>query len=168
MLKSKFLIPILFLAGILSCKKEHDHPKLTEKTSVNTLPRVDSFPDSLVLNQFDSGCMVSYSKKGSDGNENIFMLGPGVPAEMGRSLIIMKIDGTWQRFRSNDERDIHTINNNLIKANFNNKDYQVEVITHFGPSSEASDSTEHSGTIKIIRKKDHSKVSVGFIGGLAC
>jgi hypothetical protein len=167
-MKPKFLISILFFAAILSCKKEHNHPRLTEKTSVNTLPRVDSFPDSLVLNQFDSGCIVSYSKKGSDGNENIFMLGPGVPAAMGRSLIIMKIDGTWQRFLSNDERDIHSINKNLIKANFNNKDYKVEVTTHIGKSSEASDSTEHSGTIKVTRKRDHSTIVVGFAGGLAC
>ncbi|MDQ0595540.1 hypothetical protein QFZ37_003909 [Chryseobacterium ginsenosidimutans] len=44
--------------------------------------------------------MISYSKKGANENENILMQGAGVPAEMGKSLFIMKIDGILQLFHS--------------------------------------------------------------------
>lgn len=120
------------------------------------------------MNKFDAGCMVSYSKKEANENGNILMQGAGVPAQMGRSLFIMKIDGILQLFYSNDERDIRTINNNLIKAKLSNKDYKVEIITHVGQYFEATDSTEHFGTIKVTRKKDNSKTSIDFIGGIAC
>ncbi|KAB1230847.1 hypothetical protein [Chryseobacterium viscerum] len=80
----------------------------------------------------------------------------------------MKIDGTLQMFHSNDERDVKTVNQNLIKAKLNNKDYKVEIITHLGQSFEASDSTEHFGTIKITRKKDNSEITIDFVGGVAC
>ncbi|WP_312398327.1 hypothetical protein [Chryseobacterium sp.] len=166
MTKLKFLIPVIFFIAIISCKKEHNNTKSVEKTAIKTTITVDSFPDSLVLNKFGVGCIVSYSKKGA--NENILMQGAGVPAEIGRSLFIMKIDGTLQLFHSNDERDVKTVNENLIKAKLSNKDYEVEVITHIGQSFEASDSTEHFGTIKITRRKDNSVISIDFVGGVAC
>jgi|UPI000648ADFD hypothetical protein len=167
MIKLKFLIPVIFFIAVPSCKKEHNNKKPIEKT-IKIPVTVDSFRDSLVLNKFDAGCIISYSKKGANENENILMQGAGVPSEMGRSLFIMKIDGTLQLFHSNDERDIRTVNKNLIKAKLNNKNYEVEVITHIRQYFEASDSTEHFGTIKITRKKDNSKISINFVGGIAC
>ncbi|WP_326984508.1 hypothetical protein VUJ46_08235 [Chryseobacterium sp. MYb264] len=168
MTKLKLLIPVLFFITILSCKKEQNTTKLIEKTPTQKILTVDSFPDSLVLNKFDVGCLVSYAKKGTSHNENILMQGAGIPAEIGRSLFVMKIDGTLQLFHSNDERDVKTVNENLIEAKVSNKDYEVEVITHIGKSVEESDSTEHFGTIKITRKKDNSVVSIDFVGGVAC
>lgn len=168
MIRLKFLVPAIFFIALFSCKKQHNNTKLIEKTSIHPTLTVDSFPDSLVLNKFDVGCIVSYSKKGANENGNILMQGAGVPAEMGKSLFIMKIDGTLQLFHSNDERDVRTVNKNLIKAKLSNKDYEVEVITHIGQSFEESDSTEHVGTIKITRKKDNSTTSIDFVGGIAC
>lgn len=168
MIKLKFLIPVIFLTALSSCKKEHNNKKLIEKISTKIPLTVDSFPDTLVLNKFDIGCMISYSEKGANENANIFMEGAGVPAEIGKSLIIMKIDGTLQLFHSNDERDVRTVSKDLIKANVGNKDYKVEIITHIGQSFEASDSTEHFGTIKITRKNDNSTISIDFVGGVAC
>ncbi|WP_294249507.1 hypothetical protein [uncultured Chryseobacterium sp.] len=169
MIKFNFLIPIIFFVTLSSCRKENSNDtKLIEKTSIKVPLTVDSFPDSLVLNKFDAGCIISYSKKGANENDNILMQGAEVPAQMGRSLFIMRIDGTWQLFHSNDERDVKTVNKNLIKAKLTNKNYNVEIITHVGQYFSASDSTEHFGTIKITRKKDYSKISVEFVGGIVC
>jgi len=168
MIKFKFLISVIFFITILSCKKEHYYTTLAEKTSAKTLITVDSFPDSLVLNKFDAGCIISYYKKDSNAYDNILKQGAKAPSLMGRSIFIMKIDGTLQLFHSNDERDIRTVKMNLIKATLSNKDYDLEVITHIGQYFKESDSTEHSGTIKITRKKDNSKISINFVGGITC
>lgn len=157
----------MFIA-ILSCKKQYYNTKLTEKSSAKTLITVDSFPDSLVLNKFDTGCIISYYKKGANANDNILKQGARAPSIMGRSIFIMKIDGMLQLFHSNDERDIRTLKMNLIKATLSNKDYDVEVITHIGQYFKESNSTEHFGTIKITRKKDNSKISINFLGGITC
>ncbi|WP_139262735.1 hypothetical protein [Chryseobacterium polytrichastri] len=155
---------------ISSCNNEgtKHNIKLIEKTSIRTNLTVDSFPDSLVMDNFDVGCMVSYSKKDANEYENIFMEGAGVPSEIGKSLTIMKIDRTLQVFHSNDEKDMKSINENLFKTKLSNKDYEVEVTTHLGQSFEASDSTEHFGTIKVTRKKDKSTITIDFKGGVAC
>lgn len=168
MIKLKFLISVIFFIAVFSCKKEDNNTNLTEITSIKTSLTVDSFPDSLVLNKFDDGCLISYSKKGESENENILMQGSEVPAKMGRSLFIMKIDGKLQLFHSNDERDVRTINKNTINAKLSNQDYELEVITHLGQYLEESDSTEHFGTIKITRKKDMYRISIDFVGEIAC
>ncbi|PQA94258.1 hypothetical protein SAMN05421796_11176 [Chryseobacterium piscicola] len=157
---------IIFIA-VLSCEKEK-HEKQLHVKSDNTLLKINSFKDSHVSNKFDKGCIMTFSKKEDSKNEIILMQGTTIQHVIGRSIFIMKIDGTFQMFNSNDEKDIARINRDLIMAKITNNDYEVEIITHFQQNIRGSNLNKYYGTVKVRRKKDNCTNSIDYFGEMTC
>ncbi|WP_159439280.1 hypothetical protein [Chryseobacterium piscicola] len=111
---------------------------------------------------------MTFSKKEDSKNEIILMQGTTIQHVIGRSIFIMKIDGTFQMFNSNDEKDIARINRDLIMAKITNNDYEVEIITHFQQNIRGSNLNKYYGTVKVRRKKDNCTNSIDYFGEMTC
>lgn len=167
MKKIQLIIATIFFLAVLACEKEKFEKELDTK-STKTLLTINSFKDSNVSNKFDNGCILTFSKKEDSKNEIILMQGTTVQNVIGRSLFMMKIDGTFQMFNSNDERDIARINKDLLKAKITNNNYEIEIITHFKQNIHGSNLNKCYGTIMVKRKKDNCINSINYIGKMAC
>lgn len=167
MKKIKLFIIATFVLSVSSCKKDED-VKQIEKTSKKSCLSIDNFEESLFRNKFNRNCIMTFSKKADKKNEIILMQGSGVQHMIGRSLFILKIDGTFQMFDSNDEKNIGRINKDMVMIKITNKDYEIEIITHLQQNIQGSNLNKYYGTIKVRRKKDKCHNSINYVGEMTC
>ncbi|KQR95130.1 hypothetical protein ASG01_04560 [Chryseobacterium sp. Leaf180] len=160
-------IVLSFFVVLISCKKEKD-AKQVEIIAKKTFLKIDTFEDSLVKNKFVSGCIMSLYKKSDNNADPILMQGNEIKHVIGRSIFIMKIDNTLQKFDSNDERDVRNINRDLIRTKLTNKEYEVEITTYFEKNIKGAYLNKYFGTIKVKRKKDSVTNSVDYVGEMVC